>query len=150
MLNQSTSTDSTRTDNLTANSTNSSEGSGNEKTSDYPQQPIAGGDFMEGEKTSTTSSSGTNNTTNTGTQTNAGTGKNDSTTTSDNTSISEDSANTTGTLTSNGTNNTNYEKTIEGITGTSYQDLIAKERQNILRLIPAIINELKPLFIMVY
>ena len=174
VLNQSTSTDSTRTDNLSSQNdttrtdnlksvvTNSSEGSGNEKTSDYPQQPIAGGDFLEGEKTSTTSTSGTNTTDNTGTQTNsgttlntgtqtnAGTGTNNSTTTSDNTSVSEDSANTTGTLTSNGTNNTSYEKTIEGLTGTSYQELIAKERQNLIRLIPMIISELKPLFILVY
>ena len=150
VLKQTTSTDSTRTDNLTTNTTNSSEGSGNEKTSDYPQQPIAGGDFLEGEKTTTTNTSGTNNTTNTGTQTNAGTGKNDSTTTSDNTSVSEDSTNTTGQLTSNGTNNTSYEKTIEGLTGTSYQELIAKERQNLIRLIPMIISELKPLFILVY
>ena len=174
VLNQTTTTDSTRTDNLTSQNdttrtdnlksvvSNTSEGSGNEKTSDYPQQAIAGGDYLEGEKTSTTSTSGTNTTDNTGTQknsgttlntgtqTNAGTGSNNSTTTSDNTSVSEDSANTTGTLTTNGTNNTNYEKTIEGITGTSYQELIAKERQNILRLIPAIINELKPLFILVY
>ena len=150
VLSQTTSTDSTRTDNLTANTTNSSEGTGNEKTSDYPQQAIAGGDFLEGEKTSTTNSSGTNNTTNTGTQTNVGTGKNDSTTTSNNTSTSKDIANTTGTLTSNGTTNTNYEKTIEGLTGTSYQELIAKERQNLIRLIPMIISELKPLFILVY
>ena len=174
VLNQSTSTDNTRTDNLTSTNdttrtdnlksvvANSSEGSGNEKTSDYPQQPIAGGDFLEGEKTSTTSTSGTNTTDNTGTQKNkgttlntgtqinAGTGKNNSTTTSDNTSVSEDISNTTGTLTSNGTNNTTYEKTIEGLTGTSYQELIAKERQNLLRLIPAIIGELKPLFILVY
>lgn len=174
VLNQTTSTDSTRTDNLTSQNdttrtdnlksvvANSSEGSGNEKTSDYPQQAIAGGDFLEGEKTSTTSTNGTNTTdntgtqknsgttVNTGTQTNAGTGSNNSTTTSDNTAISEDSANTTGTLTSNGINNTNYEKTIEGLTGTSYQELIAKERQNIIRIIPMIISELKPLFILVY
>ena len=174
VLEQTTSTDNTRTDNLTSQNdttrtdnlkavvASSSEGSGNEKTSDYPQQPIAGGDFLEGEKNSTTSTSGTNTTDNTGTQkntgttlntgtqTNAGTGTNNSTTTSDNTSVSEDSANTTGTLTSNGTNNTNYEKTIEGLTGTSYQELIAKERQNIIRIIPQVINELKPLFILVY
>lgn len=174
VLKQSTTTDNTRTDNLTSTNdttrtdnlkavvSNSSEGSGNEKTSDYPQQAIAGGDFLEGEKTSTTSTSGTNTTDNTGTQknsgttlntgtqTNAGTGTNNSTTTSDNTAVSEDSAKTTGTLTSNGTNNTNYEKTIEGLTGTSYQELIAKERQNLIRLIPMIISELKPLFILVY
>ena len=166
--------DSTRTDNLKAVTTDSSEGSGNEKTSDYPQQAIAGGDFLEGEKTSTTSTSGTSTTDNTGTQTNTGstintgtqtnagtitntgtqntvsTGTNDSTTTSDNTSVSEDSANTTGSLTSNGTANTSYEKAIEGLTGTSYQELIAKERQNLIRLIPMIISELKPLFILVY
>lgn len=150
VLKQSTTTDSTRTDNLTANTTASSEGSGNEKTSDYPQQPIAGGDYLEGEKTSTTNTSGTNNTTNTGTQKNTGTGTNDSTTTSDNTSVSEDSANTTAELTNNGTANTSYEKTIEGLTGTSYQELIAKERKNLIRLIPMIISELKPLFILVY
>ena len=174
VLSQTTSTDNTRTDNLTSTNdttrtdnlkavvSNSSEGSGNEKTSDYPQQAIAGGDFLEGEKTSTTSTSGTNTTDNTGTQTNsgttlntgtqtnAGTGTNDSTTTSDNTSVSEDSANTTGTLTAEGTTNTSYEKTIEGITGTSYQELIVKERQNLIRLIPMIISELKPLFILVY
>ena len=150
VLEQTTSTDSTRTDNLTVNTTNSSEGSGNEKTSDYPQQAIAGGDYLDGEKTSTTNTSGTNTTLNTGTQTNAGTGQNDSTTTSDNTSHSEDSANTTGTLTAEGTTNTNYEKTIEGLTGTSYQELIVKERQNLIRLIPMVISELKPLFILVY
>lgn len=150
VLEQTTSTDSTRTDNLTASSTNTSEGSGNEKTSDYPQQAIAGGDFLEGEKTSTTNTSGTNTTLNTGTQTNAGTGKNDSTTTSDNTSVSEDSANTTGELTAEGTTSTTYEKTLEGLTGTSYQELIAKERQNLIRLIPMVISELKTLFILVY
>lgn len=174
VLKQTTSTDNTRTDNLTSTNdttrtdnlkavvSNSSEGSGNEKTSDYPQQAIAGGDFLEGEKTSTTSTSGTNTTDNTGTQTNSGTtlntgtqtnegtGSTDSTTTSDNTSVSEDIANTTGTLTAEGSQNTSYEKTIEGLTGTSYQELIAKERQNLIRLIPMIISELKPLFILVY
>ena len=174
VLSQTTSTDSTRTDNLTSTNdttrtdnlksvvSNSSEGTGNETTSDYPQQAIAGGDFLEGEKTSTTTTSGTDTTNNTGTQTNsgttlntgtqtnAGTGSTDSTTTSDNTATSEDSANTTGTLTAEGSTNTTYEKTIEGLTGTSYQELIAKERQNLIRLIPMIISELKPLFILVY
>lgn len=154
--------DSTRTDNTTSNTVDSADGSGNEKTSDYPQQPIAGSDFLEGEKTSTTSSSGESTTNNTGTVTNADTTVNtgtqgtitnsngDSTNTHSAATTSEDSSNTTGKLTSEGTNNTNYEKTIEGITGTSYQDLITKERQNLLRLIPAIIGELKPLFILVY
>lgn len=171
---QLTTSDSTRTDNLTAQSdstrtdmlksstTNSSEGTGNEKTSDYPQQPIAGGDFLEGEKTSTTSTNGTNTTDNTGTVTNADTTTNtgtqgtatsttnDSTNTHSATTISDDTSSSTGKLTAEGKNSTNYEKTIEGLTGTSYQELIAKERQNIIRLIPMIISELKPLFILVY
>lgn len=154
--------DSTRTDNTTSNTVDSSDGSGNEKTSDYPQQAIAGGDFLEGERVSTTSSDGESTTTNTGTVTNADTTTNtgtqgtvtnssgDSKNTHSAATTSEDSSNTTGKLTSEGTNNTNYEKTIEGITGTTYQELIVKERQNLLRLIPAIIGELKPLFILVY
>ena len=160
--NLSAQSDSTRTDNTTSNTVDSTDGSGNEKTSDYPQQPIAGGDFLEGEKVTSTSSDGESTTTNTGTVTNSDTTVNTGTqatvTTSDgdtkNThsaaTTSEDSSNTTGKLTSEGTNNTNYEKTIEGLTGTTYQELIAKERQNLLRLIPAIIGELKPLFILVY
>lgn len=154
--------DSTRTDNTTSNTVDSTDGSGNEKTSDYPQQAIAGGDFLEGEKVTSTSSDGESTTTNTGKVTNSDTTVNtgtqgtvtnsngDSTSTHSTASSSEDSSSTTGKLTSEGTNNINYEKTIEGITGTSYQDLIAKERQNLLRLIPAIIGELKPLFILVY
>lgn len=154
--------DSTRTDNTTSNTVDSSNGSGNEKTSDYPQQAIAGGDFLEGERTNTTSSDGESTTTNTGTVTNADTTVNtgtqgtvttsraDTTNTHSAGTTSSDSSNTTGQLTSEGTNNTNYEKTIEGITGTTYQELIQKERQNLLRLIPAIIGELKPLFILVY
>lgn len=154
--------DSTRTDNTTSNTVDSSDGTGNEKTSDYPQQPIAGGDFLEGEKVTSTSSDGESTTTNTGTVTNSDTTVNtgtqgtvttssgDSTNTHSAATTSSDSSNTTGKLTGEGTNNTTYEKTIEGITGTSYQDLIAKERQNLLRLIPAIIGELKPLFILVY
>lgn len=160
--NLSAQSDSTRTDNTTSNTVDSTDGSGNEKTSDYPQQAIAGGDFLEGEKVTTTSSDGESTTKNTGTVNNSDTTVNtgtqgtvtnsngDSTNAHSAATTSEDSSNTIGKLTSEGTNNTNYEKTIEGITGTSYQDLIAKERQNLLRLIPAIIGELKPLFILVY
>ena len=128
--------DSTRTDNLE----NTSTGTGNEKTSDYPQQAIAGGDFLEGEKTSTTSTSGTN----TGTQ------KTENTATTDTTSNTTTTATNKDLTGTQGTTNTNYEKTLEGLTGTSYQELIAKERQNLIRLIPMIISELKPLFILVY
>ena len=148
--NLTTTTDSTRTDDLTRTIDEES------TTSDYPQQPIAGGSYASGaglrdstekntgtvEDEGTTNQTGTvtdgGNTTQTGTVLDAGTG---STNRTDNTT-----ANRTGTSTVN----LDYEKTIEGLTGTSYQDLIAKERDNILRISNMIINDLKTLFILVY
>lgn len=38
----------------------------------------------------------------------------------------------------------------EGMEGTTYQDLIRKERENLMRLKTDIVEELKPLFILVY
>lgn len=104
----------------------------NSKASDYPQQSIVGGDFLSGEQVDT------------------GTDQTDSTVNNTANINSEDTSETTGTLTAEGTESTNYEKTIEGLTGTSYQELITKERQNLIRIIPMIISELKPLFILVY
>ena len=95
-----------------------------EKTSDYPQAGGQVGNFLDGARNSL------NNT--------------DGTTTNDGTTGS--TANTTA----NTTQNTNYEKTIEGLTGTSYQELIRQERQNILNIIPQVVAELKQLFILVY
>lgn len=95
-----------------------------EKTSDYPQAGGQVGNFLDGARNSL------NNT--------------DGTTTNDGTTGS--TANTTA----NTTQNTNYEKTIEGLTGTSYQELIRQERQNILNIIPQVVSELKQLFILVY
>lgn len=46
--------------------------------------------------------------------------------------------------------NTEYEKAVFGITGITYQELIQKERANILRIKDNIVNELKPCFMMVY
>lgn len=99
---------------------------GNTKSSDYPQQPIAGGDYLDGEAT-------TKNTANT----NA-------------TNTSKDNSTSEGDVSSKGTTNTTYQKTIEGITGTSYQELIAKQRDSIIRIVPMIIDDLKPCFILVY
>lgn len=48
------------------------------------------------------------------------------------------------------TDNRNYEKTIEGLTGISYQELIQKERENLIRIKQMVIEELKPCFILVY
>lgn len=92
---------------------------GNTKNSDYPQQPIAGGDFLEGESESTS----TTNTTSEGT--------------------------TTGTSQTVGQADTSYSKTVEGLTGTSYQELIGKERSNLLRITQMVIEEMKHSFILV-
>lgn len=94
----------------------------NNKTSDYPQQPIAGGDFLAGENEQKVST----------------------------VSAGADSSSTTGKVTGSGTSNSNYEKTVEGLTGTSYQSLIAQERENLLNIQVMVINEMKPCFMMVW
>jgi len=114
----------------TTNSTTDTEGNthtfmdADNKASDYPQQAIAGGDFLSAA----------------------------SNTISDTTS--EDSAKTTGKTTgtaiNNGTTNMNYSKTIEGMTGTTYQELVMKQRATLIRITNMVIEELKPCFILVY
>lgn len=90
------------------------------KGSDYPQQPIAGGDYLSEANNTTTDINSTDKTT------------------------------SIGTRTENNTVDTTYEKTIEGLTGTSYQELIQKERENLIRITSMVIEELKPCFILVY
>lgn len=140
----------TTTNNLTATNSTTGTSTTDDKASDYPQQNIATGDYLSGSKESKGSS------TNTGNSTNTGTVKTDGTT------GSTGSTNTTGTDTStitgeqqsenltNGSTNTSYQKTIEGLTGTSYQELIFKERSNLIRIKNMVINELKPCFYLVY
>lgn len=90
-----------------------------EKTSDYPQQPI-GGDYLSGASESNTRSNSKDNTE----------------------SESRSSQDTT--------DNRNYEKTIEGLTGITYQELIQKERENLIRIKQMVIEELKPCFLLTY
>jgi hypothetical protein len=111
-------------------------GSGSTTNSDYPQQPIAGGSYASGAAT-------TSNTTNTDST-------NDVTNTIDTQTTTTDSGTNRGTVTNGGTIDTDYTKTIEGITGITYPELIEKHRGAILRINDRIIEELKPLFILVY
>lgn len=90
------------------------EGEGN--TSDYPQQPIANGDYLAG---ATNSKNETNTTDNTNTNTTA-------------------------------ESNRDYTKTIEGITGITYPELIQQQRSSIIRIKDMMIEELKPCFLLVY
>lgn len=137
-------TDSTRTDNLGSNTTS------NEKSSDYPQQAIAGGDFLSGERdinTNTTNTGTVTNdstTTNTGTVTDSGsttstasgttasttTGENNSTQTTSSTTTSDtiedidSTTSNTGSRTGNSTTDKTENTTSEGTTDMSYSKTI--------------------------
>jgi hypothetical protein len=124
--------------------TNVVEGHGSDETtttntstdSDYPQQPIAGGNYASG----ATSGNATANSDST----------NDVTTTLDTTVTITDSGTNRGTVTNEATQNTDYTKTIEGITGITYPELIEKHRDSLLRINDRIIEEMKACFILTY
>lgn len=124
----------TRTDDLTTNIESS------DTMSDYPQQPIGNGDYLSGQQLSDSQ------TKNTGTVQDSGTTNNETT---DESNLL-DNTQTEGTTTTTGTDNSNYEKTIEGLTGKSYQELIELERKNLIRITGMVIDEMKPCFILVY
>lgn len=88
----------------------------NTKNSDYPQQPIAGGDYLNGESLST------------GESTTDGTGK----------------------VISSADTDSSYTKTVEAMTGTTYQELITKQREIIINIPELVIDDLKHCFILVH
>lgn len=106
----------------------SGEGQTNEKVSDYPQQAITAGDYLSGEKLGTYSDSKTNS------------------------HYSETNVDDSGSITNANEQETEttYQKTIEGITGVTYQDLIKKQRDIIIRIPDMICQEMKPCFVLVY
>lgn len=65
-------------------------------------------------------------------------------------SNSEDNTESESHSSQNITDNRNYQKTIEGLTGITYQELIQKERENLIRIKQMVIQELKPCFILTY
>lgn len=66
------------------------------------------------------------------------------TTTRNNNEDREETGKTTG------KDKTDYQKTIEGLTGRTYQELIRLERENIIRIKEMVINEMKTCFLLVY
>lgn len=161
-IDNSTSEETTQTGNSTNTRTDDLESKTNssDTMSDYPQQSIAGGDYLSGQRLSDS------DTTNTGTVKDQGNTTNDSNTTGegssqtvgertaqqtgDKTTTEDGTTNTVGMIEDIGTENTEYEKTIEGLTGITYQELIQKERDNLIRITGMVIEELKPCFILVY
>ena len=135
-LDQLSQTSSTTDSTSNSNSDSTTDNTGNSKTfvdsdnkaSDYPQQPIAGGDYLSGASNTIT----------------------DSTTDNTDKTTNKSSGSNTSNVTGEGSTNTEYTKTIEGITGITYPELIQKHRQSILRISNMVIEELKPLFILVF
>jgi len=142
-----TNTDQTYNDKTNSTSSMNTIGSGNSdetehgdnKNLDYPQNTISGDYRSDQQQNDVTRNK---NESSTSEQTSAGEG----------TSSGSTLGSTTGTLTSNTTNNQkeNYQKTIEGMTGRTYQELIRLERENIIRIKSMIIEELKPCFMLIY
>lgn len=130
---------------------------------DYPQNDSIGNYPSEAQETESTgqnteNTSSTQNTDSSGT-TNV-TGTSQSTEQTSGTQSDKTTESNTGTTTGDQTENRSgvnsgeqtesYEKTIEGLTGRTYQELIQLERENILRIKSMIINELKPCFMMTH
>ena len=148
----------TRTNSTTGKTTNNLKQNTNEnrKGSDYPQQQITAGNYLSDEtlldsevtNTGTVDTTGSDSGTTEDSTTTSSTGT--STTTDNNTSQQTSDSTQTSNQDSEQNTNTNYEKTVEGLTGTSYQELIKKERENILRIVGMVVQEMKPSFILVY
>ena len=118
---------------------------GQTNQSDYPQDTFSG-DYSS--ETSENDFVKQQTTTSTGEQT----GENTTETTSKTDGISQTvNAGTHESEQQSQTDNTeSYEKTIEGMTGRTYQELIQLERDSILRIKAMIIQELKPCFMLTY
>lgn len=125
-------TDQTVTNNTTSTTT------GDNKSSDYPQQPIAGGDYLQGEQTTNS------------TQANTGDVTTSHDVTDNHTINSNGSSSTNGTLNNDGTVQTNSTKTLDGLQGTTYQALIQSKRDLIINIKNQVIEEMKPCFILVF
>lgn len=149
-----TSSESLTTNNLQTDTTGDTTSTTNDKGNDFPDTGIAGATFLAEEKESSGSSKNNSLSKNTGTVDTDTTSHSDGTTTSsDNGTSTNEVSGTTDVVSdivSRGTNKSNYEKTIEGLTGTSYQTLVRQERDNLLRIIDQIIEEMKPSFYLVY
>lgn len=114
------------------------------KDSRYPQQNIQNNSFIANAGDSHSESENTNTNTSDSTTTQSGTTSSEGSSTSNDTSQSSGQSNTTG------LENNEYTKVIEGLSGYTYQDLIRKERENLINITEMIIAEMKPCFILTY
>lgn len=127
-----------QTNGNTDSTTNETE-SGSGQSSDYPQDTITG-DYRSEERKNDVEREQTQGTTSEQTTTGSSEGLS--------TSTGAGSSDTQQESTSDNTES--YEKTIEGLTGRTYQELIQLERESLLRITSMIIQELKPCFILTY
>ena len=170
---QSGSTSDTRTDRTNSDSSTressqgttntNTTGTGNTLDSDYPQNAI-NGDFRSGEQEQVTESEtratnqGNSSINQDSTSQTQSTAEGDSEQSTNRTEYTTDNSNTEAerrgsqntTNTSDGEQIETYEKTIEGLTGRTYQELVQLERENLLRITSMIIAELKPCFMLTY
>lgn len=149
-----TNTDGTQTgtNNTTGTQNGTTDTTGNQKASDYPQQPIGAGNYLAAEEDTTTTSVVDMNTTsnNTVNMANSSDTVSNMETASDSTDNTTSTASTDVSVSTTGQTDTSYSKTIEGLTGTTYQELIRQERDNLMRIPIMLCNELKPCFILIY
>lgn len=106
----------------TNNSNRSSNATNNNKNSDYPQQNINIGNYLSGEQLNNSESE----------------------------ENIEDNSTVENTTTNITESNIEFERKVESLTGLTYQDIIQKERKNIINIIDMIINDMKQCFILVY
>ena len=118
----------------------------------YPQTTAVGSGSLSdsGEVTTSSDNTGTSHTEGTATATGSTTADNTTSSEGTNTGLSKDTQSTSQDGETEQVTNTSYEKTIEGLTGYTYQDLIKKERENMVRIGNMLNEEMKSLFILVW
>lgn len=110
------------------------------QSDDYPADATLEGAFLSGATNSNTVTGNSGEQQSTGSTTSSSSGE-----THDTGSTTASSDTTMSDLTNN-----DYTRTVEALTGTTYQELIRQERANILRITEQVIAEMKPCFYLIY
>lgn len=131
---------STQSDKTTANEQTTTDEEQTRLSSDYPQQAIGAGNYASGEEKTTTQTTGERDST-------SNSMLDTSTTDHSTTSTSKTGLEHRHTW---GADNEDYVRSIEGITGITYQELIQRERETFINIKKMVTDELKKCFILIY